>query len=305
MSEEIQPPAEPLGHGDHWQAMGLEGEPLVEYLHQLAKEAAEPKFFSTPWPDAQRTGDDFSKVAIMSRPRGYLSFLVLFGINEREKSLSLLSAFPAFARTMEWIVRVESVSSVYGPYEGLVCANAAAGHGLKFFAPYFGLETDHWRKAGLARVALSGLALTLEKFDAEPVRITEGPLVEDAKLELRAEGRDDEADDPDFHITVEMDRMRTLYSLNHDHHQIIGRVVAVATARPSPRFQGWRLEIECMPDEAASGCRLPVFVFPPALGAASPPRKGDHVTGTVWLQGSWISGETESDVEIWRESGGD
>lgn len=301
MNEENQQAnAEPLGHGDHWQAMGLEGEPLVEYLQQLAKQVDAPRIFSAPWPDA-----GYDKVVLMHRPLGYLSLLVLCGLNDHENSLSLLSAFPVFTRTMEWIVRVGNVSSAYGAYEGVVCAHAAAGHGLAFFAPYFGLEAEHWRRSSLARVALVGLALRLEKFDAETIRVTEGPLVENAKSELRAEGRGEEADDPDFHVTVEMDRMRTLYSLNHDHHQIIGRVMSVATARPSPRFQGWRLEIECMPDKAASGCRLPVFVFPPALGPETPPRKGDLVTGTVWLQGSWISGETERDLEIWKESGGE
>jgi hypothetical protein len=93
--------------------------------------------------------------------------------------------------------------------------------------------------------------------------------------------------------------------ISPDHHQIIGRVMSVTAIKPLPQFQGWRLEIECMPDEAASGWRLPVFVFPPALGSDAPPRKGDLVTGTVWLQGSWISGESTRDMEIWRETGGE
>jgi hypothetical protein len=295
-----EPNEQPLGHGDHWQALGLEGEALIEYLELLMKEADGPVFFSAPWPEAE-----YEKVIQMSAPRASLCFVVLSGIDEERKLLNFLSAFPTLTKTKEWVVNVEEVSAAYGNYEGVVCAKAAAGHGLKFFAPYFGTEADHWRKKGLARIALAGLALKLEKFAADPIKITEGPLVEEAKRELRSEGKIDEADNPDFHVTVEMDRMRTLYSLNHDHHQIIGRVVAVATARPSPQFQGWRLEIECMPDKAASGCRLPVFVFPPALGSEPPPRKGDLVTGTVWLQGSWISGESAGDLEIWRESGGD
>jgi hypothetical protein len=295
-----EPNEQPHGHGDHWQALGLEGDALIEYLEQLMKEADGPVFFPAPW-----AGAEYGKVIQMRAQCGSLCFVVLSGIDEERKILNLLSAFPTLTKTEEWVVDLEEVSASYGHYEGVVCAKAAAGHWLKFFAPFFGIEADHWRKKGLARVALAGLALKLEKFAAEPIKITAGPLVEEAKRELRAEGKIAEADDPDFHVTVEMDRMRTLYSLNHDHHQIIGRVMSATAIKPLPQFQGWRLEIECMPDEAASGCRLQVFVFPPALGSDAPPRKGDLVTGTVWLQGSWITGEPERDMEIWRESGGE
>lgn len=294
------PGENPLGHGDHWQALGLEGEALIEYLEQLTKEADGPVFFPAPWPDAE-----YDKVIQMRAQRASLCFVVLSGIDEERKLLNFLSAFPALTKTEEWVVNVEEVSAAYGHYEGVVCAKAAAGHGLKFFAPYFGTEADLWRRKGLARVALAGLALKLEKFAAEPIKITEGPLVEEAKRALRAEGKIAEADDPDFHVTVEMDRMRTIYSLNHDHHQIIGRVMSATAIKPLPQFQGWRLEIECMPDEAASGCRLPVFVFPPALSSETPPRKGDLVTGVVWLQGAWIAGDAEKDAAIRKEAGGE
>lgn len=289
--------SEPLGHGDHWQALGMEGEPLIEYVHQLTEEVGEPRLFPAPWP-----GGEFSKIVLMSAPRASLCFVVLSGVNEQEGTLSLLSAFPELTRTEEWIVDVDGASADYGPYEGVVNATAAAGHGLCFFVPYFGLEAEHWKRQGLTRVALAGLALKLETFDAEPLRITEGPRVEEAKSELRAQGRDAEADDPDFHVTFYMDSLRSLYSLNQDHHQIFGRVLSVTPVKPLPQFRGWRLEVECMPDEAANGCRLPVYVFPPAIGSEAPPRKGDLVTGTVWLQGTWVAAASRKDEEIWKES---
>ncbi len=298
MDDESEEQSEkPLGHGDHWEALGLEGEAMIEYLEELTKEADCPVFFPAPWP-----GAEYGKVVQMSAPRSSLCFVVLSGVDEQRKQLALLSAFPTLTKTEEWMLKVNKVSAAYGHYEGVVCATAPSGHTLRFFAPYFGSEAGNWRKMGLARVALAGLALKLEIFPAEPMKISDGPLVEDAKSELRAEGKNEEADDPNFHITVEIDRMRTLYSLNHDHHQIIGRVMAVTAIKPLPRFHGWRLEIECMPDDAASGCRLPVYVFPPALGNEPPPRKGDLVTGVVWLQGSMISGDAEKDAAIWKEA---
>jgi len=299
-----EPPAEPenktLGHGDHWKALGLGGEALTEYLGELMNEAANPVGFHAPWP-----GGEYAKVVQMHVAQSALWFVVLSGIDERERQLTFLSAYPKLAKTEDWVVKVDEVSDDYGPYEGVVVARAPAGHSLKFFVPHFLAEAEDWKTAVLVRVALTGLALKLERFDAKPVKITEGPRVEEAKAELRAEGKHQEADDPDFHVTILMDRMRTLYSLYHDHHQIIGRVMAVTAVSAAPKFPGWLLEIECLPDEAVSGCRLPVYVFPPALGDRTPPRKGDLVGGVVWLQGSWVGGDPGENAAIWKNAGGE
>lgn len=288
----------PLGHGGHWAAMGLEGDALMDFAVQTVRNTSFcDKLWESPWPNA-----DYPMLSRMEAAYASLRVVALAGAGKGSKSLTMLSAFPTFTRTSEWVVEIGDTTDSYGPYEGTVTASAACGHNIEFFATDFEIQASNWRKPGLARVALAGLALDLVPFAAEPWIIREGPLVEERKKELREADRHAEAEAPDFHVSLPTDSLRTFYSMDDDEHMLIGKIVSVTSVKPLPQFRGWRLEIECLPDDIPSGHRLVVFVFPPAWKEAKPPRKGQMVEGTIWLQGSWIGGDDKNNTRIWEQS---
>lgn len=274
---------EPLGHGDHWHALGLHGDELLQFITTTWENSTDVRPMPFPWP-----GDRFEQLYQAENPQASLTFATLMGVPPQERVLAFISAFPILARTIEWTLQVNEVLDTYGPYEGAISATAPSGHPLQWFAPYFGFEADQWRQCGNVRVALAGLALRLEKFAAEPIIITEGPAIQLRRDELRAEGRHEEADDPHLSLTYHMDEMRTIYSSYHDHHEMIGKIIECAPIRPRAEFHGRRLEVECLPPDQKEGTRLPIYVFTPALADGYTPRRSDLVRGLVWLQGRYV-----------------
>lgn len=288
----------PLGHGGHWAAMGLEGDALLHFVMEAVQNNSfHPELSVTPWPNT-----DYPKLSRMEASHASLRVVALAGEKSDDASLTMLSAFPTFTRTTEWVVEIEDVTDSYGPYEGTVIATVASGHCIEIFATDFEIEAQNWRKPGLARVAVVGLALDLVPYAAEPWIIREGPAVELKKQELRESGRHAEADDPNFQVVIETSSMRTFFSMSDDDHMLIGKIISVTAIKPLPQFPGWRMEIECLPREQASGHRLVVYAFPPAWKESTPPRKGQMVEGTIWLQGSWFGGDPEENARIWKES---
>jgi hypothetical protein len=290
--------AKPLSHGSHWQALGLEGDDLLRFVMGLVqKHHFQQPRHKTPWP-----GGAYPELARMDVPFASVGFVALAGVAQTAEPMTMLSAYPAFARASEWVVNVEEATDSYGPYEGTVIGTVACGHCIEWFATDFELRAEQWRGTGLVRVALVGLALDLVNFAAEPWSIREGPMIEEKKKERRAQGRHAEADDPDLQVTLQTTSLRTLFSADCDHHELVGRVLSVTPIKPLPAFRGWRLEVECLPDQMPSGHRLIVYVFPPAWKEAKPPRKGQLVHGTIWLQGSWIGGAPEENDALWKQS---
>ncbi|MCH7228078.1 hypothetical protein [Haloferula sp. A504] len=288
-----------LGHGHHWRALGVTDERqldgLIDKFLLLASGIGDPA--PAPW-----SGGEYARVEACEFPQASIRFRFLCGVASYDEPYDLVSAYPVLVRSSEWIVRIEQTTDSYGPYEGTVVAETASGHDLEFFATDFAERADSWKRTGLARVALVGLGLSMETYFSDPWIIREGPMVELRKQELRDEGRHAEADDPDFHLTVTSDRLRTLFSDHHDHHMLIGKVRRVTGIRPRPEFQGWRLEVECLPDELPSGHCLVVYLFRAAWTEGAPPRKGQMIQGTIWLQGTWLDRVGKDDAVIWKRS---
>lgn len=219
----------------------------------------------------------------------------------------MLAAYPVLSQPAEWVVRVDGPRKSYSPVEGVVGGEAASGHPLEWFAPRFGLEAPHWRTPGLARVASAALGLEVSRFGAEPMVITEGPAVELGREQLRKAGKPSEAERADLSVEFRMEGMRTLFTWEEgdDHHEFVGLVRAVQPIRPRPELDGLRLEVECLPDQLASGHRLPLYVFAPALEQGFLPKPGDLVCGIAWLQGTCRGAASPADVAAWQQAGGD
>lgn len=287
---------EPLGHGDHWQALGLVDDEIPAFLEVLLREADVTARCSTPWPDAA-----YSELVVLQYPQESLSFTTLCGISSEQKSLVFLTAFPVPTKTTEWLVEIEEILPSYGPYEGLVTGRAVTGHHIQWFAPAFHHDKDQWKPGALARVNFSAIALSIEPYPADPIILTEGPFVEQSREELRAEGKQEEADDPNFSITVHTDALRTFYSTTHDHHQFVGKILSATRICPRPEFTGWRLEIECLPDSPSTDSTLTLYAFSASLQNGYTPHKNDLVLGSAWLQGQWLADASPNDQILWHE----
>jgi hypothetical protein len=272
-----------LGHGDHWAALGLEGETLNFFLPEVARAATVVNQFPPPWPE-----EYFETLVQMELPQPEIIPALILGKSHKDEGFTVLSAFPILGRTTTWTLEIGKVLDSYGPFEGVVRAEADTGHSLQWFAPRFGKESVEWKRGGRVRVGLTGLALSIERFDADAIIIKEGPRVEERRIELRTEGRYTETDDPNLSMTYRTEELRTLFSSHHDHHEFVGRVLRVAKVKCGSLFKGWRMEVECRHDDHGTGASLPVYVFPPALAAGYTPKKGDLIQGMLWLQGTYL-----------------
>ncbi len=295
-SAKSHPKPETLGHGDHWRAFGLGDDEIVPFLQFLTRQAEIEGKFPSPWPDAKYPG-----LAIFKWPQASLSFTTICGISTGRESLEFLSAFPVPTKTSEWLVKIDEILPAYGPYEGLVTGNTVTGHHIQWFAPAFHHDKDQWKPGALARVNFAAIALSLERYPAEPIVVTEGPFVEMRREELRAEGKHAEADAPGFSVTVHVDGLRTFYSTHHDHHEFVGKILSSTRIRPMAEFIGWRLEIECLPDSPACGSSLILYAFSASLEEGYIPRKGHLVHGIAWLQGQWHANASPDDQILWHE----
>jgi hypothetical protein len=289
-------PTEPLGHGDHWRALGFGDGEIVPFIQSLADCSDFESVYHAPWP-----GAGFSNLAIFKWPQASLTFTTLFGISPRTNSLDLLSAFPVPTKTVEWLVRVDEIRPCYGPYEGVVTGTTVTGHQLQWFDPGFHRDKSCWQPGTLTRVAFSAIALRIGRYPGEPIVVTEGALLESYREELRGAGKHAEAGHPDLSVTVETHRLRTFFSSYHDHHQYVAKILSATRIRPLPQCTGWRLEIECLPDSPACGSTMVLFAFTPSLEAGYIPRKGDLIHGIAWLQGRWHAETSPKDQILWHE----
>jgi hypothetical protein len=285
-------PTERLGHGDHWAAVGIKD--IASFIESGLPQSSVVGEFAPPWPKSP-----CKELVITERLYGLLNVNFVLGRNSPKGSWRVLSAYPNMKCYEEWVIRVDGVNNAYGAVEGCVEATASAEHSFNWFAPYFGIEARGWRLAEFLRVHLSALALKLAPYAAEPIIVTEGPLIEERRKELRAEGKIAQSKRKDLKLTVSTDQLRTLYSSFHDHHAFVGKVVGKRIIKPIPEFQGYILDVEVMPDPLVTGWKIPMYVFPNVLGDYEP-KRGDLIQGTAWLQGGWVRVAKPTEETAWR-----
>ena len=119
--------------------MGLGGDALRHFVMETVRNNAfSRELIPTPWPNA-----DYPKLSRMEASHASLRVVGLAGKKGDENSLTMLSAFPAFTRTSEWVIEIEDVTDAYGPYEGLVIASVASGHCIEICAIDFEIEAEN------------------------------------------------------------------------------------------------------------------------------------------------------------------
>jgi hypothetical protein len=277
---------EPLGHGDHWQAIfprwNSHPEKTQQFITRLCKEATPRAKFLTPWP---RPELDFNVIIRLAYESPHFETAVLLGISPSNKTLNFLSTYPVLAGRNIWQLKPAQISDAYGPFEGFISFELPSGACINCFSTHFGEEKERWENAKKpVPVQMTALALELKRFDAKPIRVDAGPLLEETRKELRDEGKHEEADALD-HVMLSTDEMRTLYCEDTDHASMVGRITGLKKLERVDIFPpGYQLEVEVLPDYDQGWRNITVFAYLPSLGAYTP-KKGDLVQGVVWLQG--------------------
>jgi tetratricopeptide (TPR) repeat protein len=288
-----EPESKTLGHGDHWRALdnntddtAYEKEWAKEassFIENLIKKGKDTHTRKSPWKKTLK--NDLTQHFYKTGKT--IDFTTILTKGE-EDSFVFLSAFPSFAHTCTWILDVQSVSNAYGDCEGLISGRTANDHCLEWFAPDFLRYANDWSQLGLTKVSVSGLALQLEFNEAKPWVFKSGHCLEEERQRLRNEGKIEEAQKLKS-VSIPTDEIRTFFTDFHDHAFLAGRILELRkiTTKTWKNLSGYLLEIEVLANELPTGYILPVYAFPAALGDYVP-KKGDLVTGTIWLQGKFM-----------------
>lgn len=283
-----------LGHGDHWEAVGISsGEDFAQLIPLALQEGKLTGKATPPWPNPP-----CSEVILLEMPQGPLVIVSLCGAFPEPGDIRFMSAFPLLPETTQWVVQIDNLSNSYGSIEGLIEGNLANGHNLCWFVPRFALEVEHWKKAEFAHVAFSALALHLEPFKAEPI-VIEGEQAERLRRMMNVSDANNEDDSSTPQLTFETHSLRSFFPTSHDHHEFVGKALNVRGIDPAFNLPGWIIDLECIhaEDEEKDDFTIPLYVFPSAIAQNDYiPKTGDLIHGSAWLQGSWIAPASQDDL---------
>ena len=260
---------------------------------------------NTQWHQCVFPWSKLSSMMSSSADNGVL-FNIGIGKDAEAEQYDLKTAHPVFQSTCRWILKTDSIVPACGSYSALVTGRTANGHALQWFAPDFWRYAFDWRQAGITKVHVAGLALSLRRYDAPVIRIDSGPRLEEARARLRKEGKHKEASELKF-VTLITSTLRMLNNTREGkaHAEFCGKIFRVKKnyVKTWERVPCYLLEVEVRPDQLKTGYVLPVYVFPAALEKGYIPKCGDLVHGFLWLQGRYYGAATEEQCQRFRENG--
>jgi hypothetical protein len=293
----------PLGHGDHWEAMGLkDGKEILVFIDETFRDKDErihEKYIPFEYEDEV----DVLWVVPRLADNASIRWVQLLGATTdytETQKYRFLSAFPSFTRSTKWLMKFSEENDAYGPFERVLEVDTVSGHHLECFGRDYGGFPFRLVEDRIFVFEVNALALSMELFPAEPIVIKDGPNFENEKKRRIDEGDEDVANDPDFALTFTAEEFRCINISSHDHVTLTGKIMEATPIKPQPRFKGWRLRIECLP-ETGFERDLIVYAFPPCLDKGYRPRKNDLITATVWLQAKVDRAATYVEIREWEK----
>lgn len=288
---------ERFGHGDHWDAVEPDFPPNIgriieQILTQGRVIAAYPPFDPDP---------GYSRLLHYELQLGEMTYTLVEGMHADEDSAGqeVLTMYPAFPQGSVWPCRFDGIDDAYGPYERVVEVMTASGHWLECFCPRFGLRKKPPETGSVYDMTVSALLLRVEPYDSRPFCVTEGPMVDELREELIAEGNLKEANDPNLFVEIDPSEMRYLIPSTCDHADLVGKVLEMEAIKTAKGLRGWRMLVECLP-ENPFGRDLTVYVFDIALKDGYAPRKGCLIQAKVWLQASIDRKKPKRESSRWQ-----
>lgn len=294
---------EHLGHGDHWGAMGLTAaKEIMDFIEEIFR--GKDKLIDEAYvPFEEDVYDDIARVVPRIARNASIRWVQLLGATAEDietKKYRILSVFPTFTLSTKWLMKLTGENDAYGPYERLLEVATVSGHQLECFGQNYGRLPYRLVEGRIFVFEVNALALSMGLCPTEPIVIKDGPNFEFEKQRLMEEGDEEALNDPDFALTYDMKELRCINVSRTDHADLVGKIMQVTPIQPGPRFKGWRLRVECLP-ETGFERDLIVYAFPPCLDDGYRPRKNDMISATVWLQAKVDRAATSEETKAWRD----
>ena len=154
---------------------------------------------------------------------------------------------------------------------------------LGFFIPDYYRQYSTIRKDHVYEIELAGFAYHLNKFKPQTFDIDRGPMLEEKKLELRKEGKEDNI--ASVQVSMNEDMCNISNGFFCDDADDISVIAKIDNIREFKFMDEDCYEIILKFDERGGNMALPIFVGKYKFEEDYIPQVGDTVEGVIWLQG--------------------
>lgn len=282
------------GHGDHWECV-TESEQLKDPEKFFGAMIREGKVDSKgiELPGYERGDGLFTqgigfRYSIKNDSASPIESYFLLGMPEKGDSHHFASAFPVFKKGHgSSIIRPLRSMNVWGNAIEATVEFDLRKNGnttLAFFLPDYCGEFLRLKPDTAYRIELGAFAYSVSRFKEREFKIDKGLMLEEEKLRLRKEGKDDNIDSVSVHMTSDFCNISRSFS---------GWADDVSIVAPINRIEKFVfLGNKCLAlwlkfDERGADITLPVFLKEGNLDEGYCPQVGDVIECGCWLQG-WV-----------------
>lgn len=262
-------------HGDHWAALYLDDEAVIEELKRLVAQGR----LADLQPE-QSAGKTEYRYLVGSD--GPLTGVAIVQFGESENTVE--RAFPTMLDMAECELEILSTAAIADEnsqnLEGLVTAITRDGEEVTFFCPAWLALRESLEAGGRFKFRLGAIAYSLEAAPKEIV-LTEGTLFESEKR--RCSREDPEFDAAAFSsVSIDTSQLRSLFA-REDGDIEFQTVVEEVSAFQSSNTSGFIMLVNFAP-EGRQKIEVKLYATAKVLNGYAPV-KGDSVRGVAWLQG--------------------
>lgn len=280
------------GHGDHWKCVTPKlpdnPEQFLREMIEKGKKISE----SERLPEYERGDGEFQRGIVFrycpeeDRDAPLESYF-LVGDSATEKICQFVSAYPVFKKGRGCsLVRKLNSFQVWGnALEATVDFDLVNNRNtLSFFLPDYCSEFSRLERDTAYRIELGVFAYSVKHFKEQEIKIRQGPLLEEAKLRLRREGKKDDLDSVSLFLGGDMCNISRSFSGMSDDVSLIAPVERTEHFT----FHGWPcLTLWVRLDERGANLTLPIFIYEGKLRKGMSFQPGDVIDCFGWLQG-WV-----------------
>lgn len=278
-----EPEDQPHYLGSHWQAFYEEADYLYQTLPEIIPQSSVLEGFGFKQPAPREIPEDWAEGVHLCWP-GYYSGLVVTLLTEKNQNV-MVSIYPYICTGVEVSIEIQRVfvwhSGVEAQIEG-TWGDAT----ITFFDTYF-LSDRAWYETGASyQFVLSGIA-----YEAKPAELNELPvkMPPDIINGLRAIAEEQGAEAPAIHEmkTLQLEGAAIFSPIpewDRDDYWFRGTVRSVRPFDDWLGQSGWEVRVTVMrfDDQDAD---LSVFITRRIWSGSKPPRTGQDIEGSLWLQG--------------------
>ena len=281
------------GHGDHWDCVtqGKLDDPEAFFGTMIQEGKVDVK--GVELPEYERGEGLFTQgIGFRYQPGedadSPVESYFIIGVCEKGDSNQFASAFPVFkkGRGSSIITSLDSMNVWSNALEATVefSLRKDGGNQMAFFLPDFCSESARLKPDTAYRVELGAFAYSVSRFEEREFKIDKGFVLEEEKLRLRKDGKDDNIDSVSIHMANDFCNIARSFSGWADDISIVAPIESIEKFT----FLGNKSLILWLQfDERGNNMSLPVFLKEQNLEDGFVPQVGDIVECSCWLQG-WV-----------------